>query len=51
MFAILTIPSARAGSRQPARPIVVNMAKQLVKQVVLLNEEYHTRHLVNGPEA
>ena len=32
-------------------PLVINVARQLCKQVVLLNEEYHTRHFVNGPEA
>ncbi len=50
VFAILTVPSAPSGITVNLRaPIVVNMAKRLAKQVVLLNDEYHTRHLVNGP--
>lgn len=50
VFAILTVPRAPSGITVNLRaPIVVNMAKRLAKQVVLLNDEYHTRHLVNGP--
>ncbi len=50
VFAILTVPRAPSGITVNLRaPIVVNMAKQLAKQVVLLNDEYHTRHMVNGP--
>lgn len=50
VFAILTVPRTPSGITVNLRaPIVVNMAKRLAKQVVLLNDEYHTRHLVNGP--
>lgn len=50
VFAILTVPRTPSGITVNLRaPIVVNMAKQRAKQVVLLNDEYHTRHLVNGP--
>jgi flagellar assembly factor FliW len=50
VFAILTVPRAPSGITVNLRaPIVVNMAKRLAKQVVLLNDEYHTRHMVNGP--
>jgi len=49
VFAILTVPSSPSGITVNLRaPIVVNMARRLAKQVVLLNDEYHTRHLVNG---
>lgn len=49
VFAILTVPSAPSGITVNLRaPIVVNMAKQLAKQVVLLNDGYHTRHRVNS---
>lgn len=50
VFAILTIPRTPSGITVNLRaPLVVNMAKRLAKQVVLLNDEYHTRHMVNGP--
>ena len=50
VFAILTVPRTPSGITVNLRaPIVVNMTKRLAKQVVLLNDEYHTRHLVNGP--
>jgi flagellar assembly factor FliW len=29
---------------------VVNVARRLAKQVVVLNDEYHTRHPMNGSE-
>lgn len=50
VFAILTVPRTPSGITVNLRgPIVVNMAKRVAKQVILLNDEYHTRHLVNGP--
>lgn len=50
VFAILTVPRTPSGITVNLRgPIVVNMVRRLAKQVILLNDEYHTRHLVNGP--
>lgn len=50
VFAILTVPPNPSEITVNLRaPIVLNMAKRLAKQVVLLNDEYHSRHLVNGP--
>jgi flagellar assembly factor FliW len=50
VFAILTVPANPSEITVNLRaPIVVNVARRLVKQVVLLNDEYHTRHLVNAP--
>jgi flagellar assembly factor FliW len=52
VYCILTIPPNPSEISVNLRaPLVINVARQLCKQVVLLNEEYHTRHLVNGPEA
>lgn len=52
VFAILTVPRTPGGITVNLRaPIVVNMARRLAKQVVLLNDEYHTRHLMSGPIA
>lgn len=50
VFAILTVPRSPSEMTVNLRaPVVLNMAAMRAKQVVLLNEEYHTRHLVNGP--
>ncbi len=50
VFAILTVPRTPSGITVNLRaPVVVNVAKRIGKQVVLLNDEYHTRHMVNGP--
>lgn len=50
VFAILTVPSNPSEITVNLRaPVVVNVARRLAKQVVLLNDEYHTRHLVNSP--
>jgi len=50
VFAILTVPGNPSEITVNLRaPIVVNMAARRATQVVLLNDEYHTRHLVNGP--
>ncbi len=52
VFAILTVPGNPSEITVNLRaPIVVNMALRRAKQVVLLNDEYHTRHLVNGTGA
>ena len=52
VFAILTVPRASGGITVNLRaPIVVNMAASRAKQVVLLNDEYHTRHPMTGPLA
>jgi flagellar assembly factor FliW len=52
VFAILTVPRNPSEITVNLRaPIVVNMALRRVKQVVLLNDEYHTRHLMNAPMA
>lgn len=52
VFAILTVPSTPSGITVNLRaPIVVNTALRRAKQVVLLNDEYHTRHLMNAPVA
>ncbi len=49
VFAILTEPPNPSEITVNLRaPIVLNMARQLAKQVVLLNDEYHSRHLMNG---
>jgi flagellar assembly factor FliW len=48
VFGILTVPGdAKEISINLRAPIVVNVARRLAKQVVLLNDEYHTRHLVS----
>jgi flagellar assembly factor FliW len=48
VFAILTIPGdAKEMSINLRAPIVVNVAKRLAKQVVLLSDEYTTRHPVS----
>lgn len=50
VLAILTVPSTPSEITVNLRaPIVLNVALRRVKQVVLLNDEYHTRHLMNGP--
>jgi len=50
VFAILTVPSNPSEITVNLRaPIVLNVARRQAKQVVLLNDEYHTRHLVNRP--
>jgi flagellar assembly factor FliW len=50
VFAILTVPANPSEITVNLRaPIVVNVARRTAKQVVLLNDEYHTRHLVNAP--
>lgn len=52
VFAILTVPSTPSEITVNLRaPIVVNMVRRRAKQVVLLNDEYHTRHLMNAPAA
>jgi flagellar assembly factor FliW len=52
VFAILTVPSSPSEITVNLRaPIVVNVAQRLAKQVVLLNEEYHTRHRMSDPAA
>lgn len=52
VFAILTVPRASGAITVNLRaPIVVNMAANRAKQVVLLNDEYHTRHPMSGPLA
>ncbi len=52
VFAILTVPGNPSEITVNLRaPIVVNMALRRAKQVVLLNDEYHTRHRMNGPAA
>lgn len=48
VYCILTIPRNPSEISVNLRaPLVINVARRLCKQVVLLNEEYHTRHLVN----
>lgn len=52
VFAILTVPRNPSEITVNLRaPIVVNMALRRAKQVVLLNDDYHTRHLMNAPMA
>ncbi|MGD9573724.1 MAG: flagellar assembly protein FliW [Thermoleophilia bacterium] len=52
VFAILTVPRNPSDITVNLRaPVVVNMALRRAKQVVLLNDEYHTRHLMNDPSA
>lgn len=49
VFGILTVPGdPKEISINLRAPIVVNVARRVAKQVVLLNDEYHTRHLVSG---
>jgi len=49
VFGILTVPgNPKEISINLRAPIVVNVARRVAKQVVLLNDEYHTRHLVSG---
>jgi len=48
VFAILTIPgNPKETSINLRAPIVVNGSRRVGKQVVLLSDEYTTRHLVN----
>ena len=50
-FAILTVPRNPSEITINLRaPVVVNVARRLAKQVVVLNDEYHTRHPVNRSE-
>ena len=52
VFAILTVPRNPSEITVNLRaPIVVNMTLRRAKLVVLLNDEYHTRHLMNAPLA
>ncbi len=52
VYSILTIPRNPSEISVNLRaPLVINVARRLCKQVVLLNEQYHTRHLVNAPQA
>lgn len=52
LFAILTVPSNPSEITINLRaPVVVNPARRRAKQVVLLNDEYHTRHPMNAPAA
>ena len=51
VFAILTVPSDPSMITANLRaPVVVNVAERLAKQVVLLGDEYHTRHPLRGSE-
>ena len=48
VFAILTVPRNPSEITINLRaPVVVNVARRLAKQVVVLNDEYHTRHPIN----
>jgi flagellar assembly factor FliW len=48
VLAIVTVPPNPSDITVNLRaPIVVNAARRIAKQVVLLNDEYHTRHPVN----
>jgi flagellar assembly factor FliW len=48
VYCILTIPRNPSEISVNLRaPLVINVARRLCKQVVLLNEQYHTRHMVN----
>jgi len=50
VFAILTVPSDTALATINLRaPIIVNTARCVAKQAVLLNDEYHTRHRLSDP--
>jgi flagellar assembly factor FliW len=50
VLAILTVPRNPSEITVNLRaPIVVNSVLRRAKQVVLLNDEYHTRHLMNAP--
>lgn len=49
ILAILTVPSDPTGITVNLRaPVVLNTATHAGKQVVLLNDEYHTRHALRG---
>jgi flagellar assembly factor FliW len=49
LFGILTVPADPARITINLRaPIVVNAARRVAKQAVLLNDEYHTRHELSG---
>lgn len=51
LFAILTVPGDPTKISINLRaPIVVNHPRRLGKQVVLLNDDYHTRHPVHRGE-
>ena len=48
VFGILTVPRNPSEITVNLRaPVVVNVAQRLAKQVVVLNDEYHTRHPMN----
>jgi flagellar assembly factor FliW len=48
VFAILTVPRTPSDITVNLRaPVVVNIVSRTAKQVVLLNDEYHTRHRMN----
>lgn len=49
VFGILTVPLTPSEITINLRaPVVVNVARRLAKQVVVLNDEYHTRHPLQG---
>jgi flagellar assembly factor FliW len=49
ILAIITVPSSGDGITVNLRaPVVLNQGARLGKQVVLLNDEYHTRHVLAG---
>ena len=51
VFGILTVPRNPSEITINLRaPVVVNVAQRLAKQVVVLNDEYHTRHPMNRSE-
>ncbi len=51
VFGILTVPRNPSEITINLRaPVVVNVARRLAKQVVVLNDEYHTRHPMNHSE-
>ena len=51
VFGILTVPRSPSEITINLRaPVVVNVAQRLAKQVVVLNDEYHTRHPMNRSE-
>jgi flagellar assembly factor FliW len=51
VFGILTVPRNPSEITINLRaPVVVNVARRLAKQVVVLNDEYHTRHPMNRSE-
>ena len=51
VFGILTVPRSPSEITINLRaPVVVNVVQRLAKQVVVLNDEYHTRHPMNRSE-